>query len=65
MVGVMGGLNAEKTMPPLGIVREPYVIDYEIVLPGLPFDLPRKVCFLQDLAEPGVLHPVARWKQDS
>jgi hypothetical protein len=64
MVGVMGGLNAEKAMPPPWIVREPYILDDEILLSRLPFDLPRKVRLLQDLAESGVLHPVSRWKQD-
>jgi hypothetical protein len=64
MVGVVGGLNAEKAMAPRGIVFESDIFDDEIQLPlRLPLLPPGKMRFLEGLAEFYVLNPIRRWKQ--
>jgi hypothetical protein len=51
VIGIVGGLNAEKAMPPPGIVPEPDIFDDEIPLPlRLPLLPPHKMRFLQQLA---------------
>jgi hypothetical protein len=64
MVGIVGGLNAEKAMAPRRIVLESDIFDDEIQLPlRLPLLPPRKMRFLERLAECYVLDPIRRWKQ--
>jgi hypothetical protein len=64
MVGIVGGLNAEKAMAPRGIVLESDIFDAEIQLAlRLPLLPPRKMRFLERLAERYVLNLVRRWKQ--
>ena len=64
MVGVVGGLNAEKAIPPLRIVLEPDVFDDEFRLPlRLPLLPPRIMALLKRLAKLRVLNPVGRGKQ--
>jgi len=64
MVGIVGGLNAEKAVPPPRIVLEPDIFDDKRQLPLRPPLLPPCVMgFLQRLAESCVLNPIGRWKQ--
>jgi hypothetical protein len=64
VVGIVGGLNAEKAIPPPGIVLESDIFDYEIQLPlRLPLFPPRMMGFLERLAKFQVLNLIRRWKQ--
>src|SRR5258707_3634254 len=64
MVGIVGGLNAEKPVPPSGIVLEPDVFDDERELPlRRPLPPPRLMRLLQRLAQRDVLNLIRRWKQ--
>jgi hypothetical protein len=64
VVGIVGGLNAEKAIPPPRIVRESDIFDDEIELPLRgPLLPPRMTRFLERLAKFYVLNLIRRWKQ--
>jgi hypothetical protein len=64
MIGIVGGLNAEKAIPPPRIVLEADILDDEIQLPlRLPLHPPRMMGFLERLTKFYVLDLIRRWKQ--
>jgi hypothetical protein len=64
MVGIAGGLNAEKAGPPPRIVLESDIFDDEIQLPlRRPLLPPRMMRFLERLAKSYVLDLIRRRKQ--
>ena len=46
-LAIVGGLQAENSFVPVGIMGEANVFDLEIGLPGFPFHSPGKVRFIE------------------